>query len=871
MNHSASAGLIVLTTLCLLLLSACGSSSSSTPEDPVAVLSSDRTSLPMGESVLFDASGSTPGVGNSLSYSWTLLSQPVGSTVTLVCEESELHSAQESQDGEGEEEQQPAESADCMNDAIRKLYTDLPGAYEVNVQVADSRASTHARQTINATNTEPVAVITPVPSTAYLGWVQLDGSHSAAPTDGDAAELTYAWSLTVPAASDTSLDNFTAVNPRFLADAEGTYTVSLVVRHGDTYSAPAHVEIDISAVNAIPVADVGGTQEGSDRVYRVNRGETVTLDGTGSTDADGDDLAYSWRFVGEYETFPIVPTGSQVMELTDARSATPSFIPDMAGTWYVELHVHDGLSRSQPATAKVIVTKPEDAPNTRPVLVANTKPTYVEANVIHRLVDWFDAYDIDGDTLTFTYTWLEKPSGNTDPLNWNPQGIIIAAPGTYTVSIVANDGHEDSEPLEITLQASVGGLANTRPVAEVVVPVSTALTGQVVLLDGTKSYDPDDDQIFWQWSWIERPVGSNTDFLDGTATMSRAEFIPDVPGAYIAALSVTDSQGAVSVPWQVSRQNHATSLKTATILAKEQNHAPVLNPGFTHSGGVRLHQLGRVRQQGLYSPVVLAEGKILPAVNMLAGGFDPDGDRLYYNWTLEEQPADSTAELSLWGRLESGTEPDSAAALENINQPGLYRIKVEASDGLEEALPQYLSFTVHSREDGNWPGVLMERIEADGEQIVLRLADDQWNDRSLPEGTIGSATSGTCARQSRENTPTLIEMNQAGGWTIDEHIRLTAGQGQAYTIADLQLVARNEELAAVIPSPSILGIQNGDTITEAGTAVRFWIPALPEGDQYASYVSTSYPNNYNFDLSFRIVETGQFIDSCLIRASAWRD
>ncbi|WP_425492145.1 hypothetical protein [Desulfurispirillum indicum] len=311
-------------------------------------------------------------------------------------------------------------------------------------------------------------------------------------------------------------------------------------------------------------------------------------------------------------------------------------------------------------------------------------------------------------------------------------------------------------------------------------------------------------------------------------------------------------------------------MKTATILAKEQNHAPVLNPGFTHSSGVRLHQLGRVRQQGLYSPVVLAEGKILPAVNMLAGGFDPDGDRLYYNWTLEEQPADSTAELSLWGRLESGTEPDSAAALENINQPGLYRIKVEASDGLEEALPQYLSFTVHSREDGNWPGVLMERIEADGEQI-LRLADDQWNDRSLPEGTIGSATSGTCARQSRENTPTLIEMNQAGGWTIDEHIRLTAGQGQAYTIADLQLVVRNEELAAVIPSPSILGIQNGDTITEAGTAVRFWIPALPEGDQYASYVSTSYPNNYNFDLSFRIVETGQFIDSCLIRASAWRD
>ncbi len=76
-------------------------------------------------------------------------------------------------------------------------------------------------------------------------------------------------------------------------------------------------------------------------------GGVVDLDGTGSSDDDGDPLTYSW-------TFEDRPAGSTA-SLTGADSDSPSFTPDLLGDYVVELVVNDGLVDSDPDQVTITV------------------------------------------------------------------------------------------------------------------------------------------------------------------------------------------------------------------------------------------------------------------------------------------------------------------------------------------------------------------------------------------------------------------------------------------------------------------------------------------------------------------------------------
>jgi hypothetical protein len=62
--------------------------------------------------------------------------------------------------------------------------------------------------------------------------------------------------------------------------------------------------------------------------------DTVTLDGTASTDADHDPLTYKWSLTS-------VLTGSTAT-LSDATAANPAFVVDLPGTYVAQLVVNDG-------------------------------------------------------------------------------------------------------------------------------------------------------------------------------------------------------------------------------------------------------------------------------------------------------------------------------------------------------------------------------------------------------------------------------------------------------------------------------------------------------------------------------------------------
>jgi hypothetical protein len=100
------------------------------------------------------------------------------------------------------------------------------------------------------------------------------------------------------------------------------------------------------APNRPPAADAG-----EDRTVAV--GELVTLDGSASSDPDGDALSFSW----ELET---VPVGSTAL-LRDAGTPAPSFSPDVAGSYVATLTVSDGeleASDSVSVTANEVLNEP---------------------------------------------------------------------------------------------------------------------------------------------------------------------------------------------------------------------------------------------------------------------------------------------------------------------------------------------------------------------------------------------------------------------------------------------------------------------------------------------------------------------------------
>ena len=116
--------------------------------------------------------------------------------------------------------------------------------------------------------------------------IHLTGAGS---TDVDGNPLTYAWSLTTrPAGSTAVLSSPTAVNPTFVVDRSGAYTAQLIVNDGTVDSAPDVVSI--STQNQRPVANAGPSQT-------VAAGAPVQLDGSGSSDPNGDALTFKWSLL----------------------------------------------------------------------------------------------------------------------------------------------------------------------------------------------------------------------------------------------------------------------------------------------------------------------------------------------------------------------------------------------------------------------------------------------------------------------------------------------------------------------------------------------------------------------------------------------
>ena len=401
-------------------------STSKTAEDTITVTVTDSTenAFPVanagapqivltGAVVTLDGRKSSDSNGDFLTYSWTFYQVPSGSTATLT-----------------------------NATGVYPTFTpDMSGDYYVNLIVSDGKVrSTVSTVKITAStednNAAPVANAGITQTVAVGKIVSLDGSKSSDANITDT--LTYSWSFTsTPDGTMPTLSSATIAMPTFTATTVGAYVLNLLVSDGKENSTAAVVTINVVA-NVTPVAFAGFNRS-------VITGVTVQLDGTSSSDANGDTLTYHWSLAG--------PAGSHAA-LSSATATKPIFVPDVAGVYSVDLVVNDGKVDSEAVT--VVITSAATS-TVIPFANAGTATRTVITGAVVAL-DGSRSDDVDGDPLT-SYTWAmaSRPVGSVAIIS-NVAAIkptfTADKAGVYSVTLVVSDGTVNSLPATVTITAS---------------------------------------------------------------------------------------------------------------------------------------------------------------------------------------------------------------------------------------------------------------------------------------------------------------------------------------------------------------------------------------------------------------------------------
>ena len=172
----------------------------------------------------------------------------------------------------------------------------------------------------------------------------LDGSASFDDNTAS-ANLVYSWSLdSLPTGSTAVLNDAATATPTFLADAEGTFLLGLIVTDTEgAASVPEYVEFGTD--NLAPTADAG-----PDQLMVI--GTLATVDGVDSTDPENDPLSYNWQITS-------APAGSTATLSSQVNMQT-SLTPDIAGDYILTLTVSDFVGPGAPDTLTIAAAPPED-------------------------------------------------------------------------------------------------------------------------------------------------------------------------------------------------------------------------------------------------------------------------------------------------------------------------------------------------------------------------------------------------------------------------------------------------------------------------------------------------------------------------------
>jgi len=475
--------------------------------------------------------------------------------------------------------------------------------------------------------------------------------------------------------------------------------------------------------NTAPTANAGPLQNVTLDVPATVNGvaaliKLVTLDGSRSTDAETAslNLKYKWTLAER-------PSGSSAA-LSDTAALRPTFIADTVGTYRATLVVNDGKIESAPVSVTVVASITNSAPVANP----GSRQEAVLGSTV--MLDGTASTDSDlSDPRTYLWT-LQVPVGSSSTAKLSdsssPRPTFKADKvGDYVATLVVGDGKVLSQAASVVVAVSV---ENTAPTAlagddqNVSLKASPLVT--TVYLDGTSSFDTENDKLTYKWAWMSYP-GTSAPSL--TSTSPRPSFTASAAGTFVLTLTVNDG-----------KKDSAPDVITITV--KASNSSPVAAAGTDQ-----------------YVPVS-ATNKIT-----LTGSASYDSDAgetatLTYKWYLSRPAADTTTTASPFSTSQNPTFYASSAGVyvaslvvtdANGSASAVSQTRVTASTAnsppvANAGVTQSVSVSASVTLDGS------ASSDADGDTITYT-----WTIQSAPDGnTVTALTNPTTAAPSF--TPNVV-------------------------------------------------------------------------------------------------------------------
>lgn len=357
---------------------------------------------------------------------------------------------------------------------------------------------------------------------------------------------------------------------------------------------------------------------------------SVTLDGSSSSDPDGTINSYLWELQSGPEAKIENPTESK----TNISVSTE-------GTYVFKLTVTDNDGATSSATVTVTVLPP---PNVPPVASAFAKPDKVTLSANGTGVteiSGIDSNDPDGEIKAFNWSISSGTTGGAvigTPTNASSL-VTFTQPGVYVFQLTVTDDRGTTDTT--TVSVTVVQKENLPPVAKVSATPSTLILvpGQstAAILDGSGSTDPDGNITSFNWLLSSGPTSGSV-ITNPNSSTTQVSF--NQVGAYQFKLTVTDDRGATD------------AATVAITVSQPENKPPVAKASADPSN------------------LVLVAGQQSAATLNSNGSIDPDGTIVSFNWSLSSGPTSGSVI----------NNPDKETTLVSFNQPGNYQFKLTVTD-----------------------------------------------------------------------------------------------------------------------------------------------------------------------------------------------